>query len=149
MQNPKMNEEITLELRRTYPVPRERVFRAWTEAEQVKKWFGPKYCTCPEAELDLRVGGRYRFTLAEPDGKHIMGGEYVEITPPDKLVFTMKWENASEDLPEMLVTVEFLPRGDGTEMVLTHERNPSTEVRDSHSQGWTSSFDCLAEVLAG
>ena len=51
MQNPKMNEEITLELRRTYPVPRERVFRAWTEAEQVKKWFGPKYCTCPEAEL--------------------------------------------------------------------------------------------------
>ena len=101
MENPKTDEEVTLELRRTYAAPRERVFQAWTEAEQLKKWFGPDFCMCPVFELDLRVGGRYRFILEESEGRHIAVGEYVEITPPDKLVFTMKWENASEDLPEM------------------------------------------------
>lgn len=148
MENPKMNEEVTLELRRTYPVPRERVFRAWTEAEQVKKWFGPENCTCPEAELDLRVGGRYRITLEEPEGQHIVGGEYVEISAPDKLVFTWKWEHVSADSPETLVTVKFLPKGDGTEIVLTHERFPAADVRDLHNEGWTSSFECLADLLA-
>jgi uncharacterized protein YndB with AHSA1/START domain len=149
MENPKINEETALELRRTLPAPPERVFRAWTEAGQVKQWFGPKGCTVPEAELDLRVGGRYRFTLEEPDGRHIVAGEYVEISPPERLVFTWKWEHVPEDSPETLVTVEFLPRGDGTEMVLTHERFPSADVRDLHNQGWTSSFDCLADALAG
>lgn len=149
MENAKMNEEITLELRRTYPVPRERVFRAWTEPEQLKKWFGPKNVTCTEAELDLRVGGRYRFTLEEPEGKHIAVGEYVEISAPERLVFTWKWEHSPAESPETLVTVEFLPKGDGTEMVLTHERFPAADVRDLHNEGWTSSFECLADLLAG
>ena len=88
-------------------------------------------------------------TFEGPDGKHILGGEYVEITSPDKLVFTLKWENSLEDSPETLVTVEFLPKGDGTEMVLTHERIPAADVRDGYGKGWISSFDCLAEVLTG
>jgi uncharacterized protein YndB with AHSA1/START domain len=149
MENPKMAEEIVLELRRTYPTPRERVFRAWTDPEQVKKWFGPKGCTCPEAELDLRVGGRYRFVLEEPDGRHIVAGEYVEISAPERLVFTWKWEHVPQDSPETLVTVEFLPKGDGTEMVLTHERFPAEDLRDLHNQGWASSLECLDELLAG
>lgn len=153
MENPRMvdgkAEEIMLELRRTFPAPRERVFQAWTDPEQVKKWFGPKGCTCPEAELDLRVGGRYRFVLEEPDGRHIVTGEYVEISAPERLVFTWKWEHSPKDSPETLVTVEFLPKGDGTEMVLTHERFPAEDLRDLHDQGWTSSMECLAELLAG
>ncbi len=149
MENPKISEELMLELRRTFPAPREQVFQAWTQPELVKKWFGPKGYPCLEAELDLRVGGRYRITLAGLEGKHILGGEYVEISSPERLVFTLKWEHMPEDSPETLVTVEFLPKGDGTEIVLTHERLPAADVRDSYGQGWASSFDCLAEVLTG
>ena len=149
MENAKMAEEIVLELRRTYSVPRERVFRAWTDPEQVKKWFGPQGCTCPEAELDLRPGGRYRFVLEEPDGRHVVVGKYVEISAPERLVFTWKWEHGPQDSPETLVTVEFMPKGDGTEMVLTHERFPAADVRDLHNEGWTSSLKCLDEALAG
>ncbi len=149
MENRKMNEDTALELRRTYPAPPERVFRAWTEVEQVKRWFGPKGCTVPEAELELRVGGRYRIVLEQAEGSHIVGGEFVEISPPERLVFTWKWEHLPGDSPETLVTVEFFPRGDGTEMVLTHERFPAADVRELHSQGWNSSFDSLGDLLAG
>ena len=148
MENPKMSEDTTLVLTRTYPYPREKVFRAWTEVEGVKRWFGPEACAVPEAELELRVGGRYRIVLEEPEGRHIVGGEYREISPPERLVFTWKWEHTPEDVPETLVTVEFLDKGASTELVLTHERFPTTEVRDLHNQGWSSSFDCLADALA-
>lgn len=149
MENPKIDEETMLEMRRIYAAPPQRVFQAWTEPEQVKRWFGPKGCTCPEAEVDLRLGGRYRFVLEEPDGKHIVGGEYVEISPPGKLVFTWKWEHMPEDAPETLVTVEFLPKGDGTEMVLTHERFPDAALRDLHNEGWTGCLEGLEQLLAG
>ena len=148
MENPKIVDETMLELRRTYPASPDKVYRAWTEAEQVKKWFGPEVCDCTEAEVDLRVGGRYRFVLDEPDGRHIVGGEYVELSPPGKLVFTWKWEHVPEDSPATLVTVEFLPKGDGTELVLTHERFPAADVRDLHNQGWIGCLNCLDKLLA-
>ncbi|MCZ6532249.1 MAG: SRPBCC domain-containing protein [SAR324 cluster bacterium] len=148
MENAKIEEDITLRITRTYPAPPERVYKAWTDLEELKKWFGPKGTTVPEAELDLRVGGRYRITIVESDGTHIVGGEYQEISPPHRLVFTWKWEHEPEDSPATLVTVEFVARDYGTELMLTHERFPSADVRDLHDQGWSGCLDGLAEALA-
>lgn len=151
MENPKVAEEISLQLNHDYGVPREKVYQAWVEADRVKQWFGPKGMEVTSAEMDVRVGGRYKISFQDTKSGdvHVLGGEYVEISPPERLMFTLKFEPTPEDAPYTLVTVEFLPKGDGTEMVLTHERLPSGETRDGYSIGWSSSFDCLAELLAG
>ena len=140
--------ETTLHLTRTFPAPREKVFRAWTDPEELKKWWGPEGYETPTAEVDLRVGGAYRFGMQKsPDGDiFYLRGTYREVRPPERLVYTWRWE-AEPELGETLVTVEFLARGGSTEVVLTHELFPSKEARDGHSRGWNSSLDRLAKAL--
>ena len=146
-----MAEEFSLQLNHNFGVPREKVYQAWVEADRVKQWFGPKGMEVTTAELDVRVGGRYKISFRDTKAGdvHVMGGEYVDISPPERLVFTFKFEGTPEDAPDSLVTVEFLSKGDGTELVLTHERAHSRDARDGYSMGWSSSFDCLVELLAG
>ncbi len=100
----------TLRLRRAFPAPPERVFRAWTTPAEMKQWTAPGAMT-PVAEVDLRPGGRYRIHMRAPDGAehHLVGG-YRVVDPPKKLVYTWRWENSPE-APETLVTVEFIDRG--------------------------------------
>ncbi len=85
----------TLEVSRTVAAPRETVFQAWTDPEILTKWWRVDAgWSTPIAEVDLRVGGRYRLGMFEPgkDGPYVVGGEYREVTPPEKLVFTWIWE---------------------------------------------------------
>ena len=140
---------LTLTLTRTYAAPREAVFRAWTDPDALKQWFGPTdEFTTPIAEVDLRMGGRYRIGMQSPDQEdlHIVGGVYREIEPPEKLVFTLSWEEGI-DVGETLVTVEFRDLGGSTEVVLTHERFPSEEARDKHHEGWSGCLDRLPKAL--
>ncbi|MEK6709051.1 MAG: SRPBCC domain-containing protein, partial [Nitrospinota bacterium] len=74
-------------------------------------------------------------------------GEYKEVTPPSRLVFTWRWEQWDEAMWETLVTVEFRERGGATELALTHERFRDESMRDEHGWGWGSCMDCLAEFL--
>lgn len=144
--------ETSLQLRRTLAVPREKVFRAWTEVEEIKKWFCPTGFTVLHADLDLRVGGNYRITMKSPDGKNIDHfGSYREIRPPVKLVFT--WILDNQDCAgnqgvtvETLVTVEFQDHGGSTTVVLTHEFFPNEKARDGHQFGWSGCLDHFAEV---
>ncbi len=86
--------------------------------------------------------------MRTPEGDRWVGGEYTEVTPPERLVFTWSWEgDYTADSPETLVTVEFRNLGDMTEVALTHERFGSVESRDHHRHGWSSSLDCLEQVL--
>src|SRR3954464_7200682 len=105
---------------------RERVFDAWTDPELLRRWWaaGETWDT-PLAEVDLRPGGRYRLSMHDPDSGnvHTVGGEYTEVTRPDRLVYTWAWEGES-DSGESLVTVEFVAAGGGTEVVLTHTGLP-------------------------
>ena len=129
----------------------ERVFRAFTDAKDLKHWFAPQGFSVPVAEVDLRVGGSYRISMRAPDGKvHTAIGEYREITPPRRLVYTWRWEGGMEgDESETLVTVEFRERGGATEVVFTHEGFPEKVSRDKHNEGWTSILERLAEFLPG
>jgi uncharacterized protein YndB with AHSA1/START domain len=139
-------EETTLRLRRTFQAPRQKVFRAWTEPEELKKWWGPDGFSTPSAEIDLRVGGRFRIAMKSPrDNVHVLVGTYREVRPPERLVYTWRWE-AEPEYGETLVTVEFLDRGESTEVVLTHELFPTQEACRGHEQGWKGSFDRLAKA---
>jgi len=140
--------EITLNLRRIFKAPRKKVFRAWTDPEELKKWWGPEGYATPSAEVDLRVGGKYRLGMRKlPDGEiFYLSGIYREVRPPERLVYTWRWE-AQPEHGETLVTVEFREVGDSTEVVLTHERFPTEKARDDHNRGWSGCLDRLAKLL--
>ena len=144
MATSKAAPETTLRLRRTFAAPRQKVFRAWTDPEELKKWFAPgDDYTTKVPELDLRAGGRYRIEMHSPDGNvHCVLGTYREVSPPDRLVYTWRW--LDKDMSETLVTVEFHERGGQTEVVLTHELFPTAEWREKHAHGWEG---CLARLV--
>ena len=150
MATPDTESGITLVVRRTFKAPREEVFRAWTAPEEIVKWWGPEGCSSPGAETDLRAGGRYRIAMTTPEKKEIYSfGEYQEVTPPEKLVFTWTWEGPPEMAGvETLITLEFAEKGDETELTLTHERFPTQKDKENHEWGWNSCFDCLEKALA-
>jgi len=134
----------TIEIRRRLPAPVEEVFRWWTEADRLREWMSP--IGTVEAEVDLRVGGSLRIVM-RGDGRvidHV--GEYVEIDPPRRLVFT--WVSAFTGAEPSLVTVELEPEGEGaTQLRLVHSQLPES-IAASHRDGWGSMLDRLAGSLA-
>ena len=138
---------VTLRLRRTLSAPPERVFRAWTTPEEMKQWKAPGDMTTPVAEVDLRVGGKYRIHMRGPDGAlHRLVGAYRLVDRPNKLVYTWRWED-DPDAGETLVTVEFLSRGNATELVLTQELFHTEDLRQRHEMGWTKCFEKLTQLV--
>ncbi len=139
-------QAVTLAVRKTIKATAERLFEAWTDPEQLKKWWGPPGVTCTGAEVDLRVGGRYRMANQLPDGRVLwISGEFESIEPPRKLVYT--WRVEPETQASERVTVQFEARGDATEVIITHERIPSAAIRDMHEQGWHGCLEGLAEYI--
>ena len=141
-----VSETIHLRLTRHYAFAAETVFRAWTEPEALKTWFAPDSSYKVEiAEVDLRVGGRYRLVMKSPDGEFFrVGGTYLDIERPHRLAFTWAWESKPEE--ESLVTVELQSSGQGTELTLTHERFPDEGSRERHEWGWNGSLARLAQI---
>jgi uncharacterized protein YndB with AHSA1/START domain len=140
-----------LRLERTFNASAERVFEAWTSAEVLRRWWpaGSDWET-PVAEVDVRVGGSLRLVMRSPQGEEFGGrGEYVEITPPERLVFTWTWDGHPGHKGTQLVEVEFRPREDGTTtVVLTNRGLEDEESRRTHRQGWEASLNNLERVLA-
>lgn len=112
------------------------------------RWWGPHGYTGATAQVDLRVGGTYRFTMRDSDGQDMaVGGTYREILPGERLSYTWNWLEGGPYKEETLVTVEFRPHAQGTELVLTHEGILNPRIQAGHSKGWTSSFDSLDQFL--
>ena len=142
--------DTTLFLRRRLEAPRERVFRAFTDPEALQRWWLPRDgFAVPSAEVDLRVGGRYRLGMRNPQGEvFYLSGTYREIQAPERLVYTWRWESSSMDFGETLVTVELRAAGaDATELVITHELFPDGATRDRHRDGWSGCLDHLSRTL--
>ena len=153
-----------LVIERVFDAPRELVWKAWTDPEMVKRWWGPRDYTAPVAEIDFRVGGKSLNCMRSSEGQEIWSvGTYREIVPMERFVTTDSFADADgnvvpathygmpEDIPlEMLLTVEFEDLGDGrTKMTLRHEGLPAGEMKEGAGAGWNESFDKLAELLAG
>ena len=119
------------------------------DSGELQSWWGPKGFSCTKCEWDATPGGKYRICMQSTDGQDMcLGGTFQEVVPPEKLVFTLQWENdGPTQMAETLVNIEFHDQGDSTEILLVHERFPNVESRDAHGQGWSSSLDCLEELF--
>ena len=116
----KTTEKKSLEIKRFINAPRDRVYAAWTDPVQLKEWWGPKEVRTLKIVADIRVGGKYRWTLVNQEGEEMsVFGEYRELVPQKKVVFTWKWDDdeAWEDYTSE-VSVEFSDRDGGTELKL-------------------------------
>ena len=137
----------SLAITRTLPAPPDRCFRAWTDAEALRHWFGPGANEVVLAETDPRVGGRYRLVMRSEGGEELeVSGEFREVVANRKLGFTWAWRGTPER--QSLVTVEFVPAGDTTTLTLTQEEFADEAARDRHHRGWTASLGKLAAFVA-
>lgn len=154
----KMNELV---ITYVFDAPLEAVWRAWTEPEEVMHWWGPKGFTTPVSQIDLRVGGKYLNCMRSPYGKDYWStGVYKEIAKPERLVMTDSFsdENGvivpathygmSTDFPlEMEITATFEEEEGKTKVTLHHKGMPAGKDMKGAGQGWTESFEKLAEHL--
>jgi len=122
-------------VRRTIPARRERLFAAWLDPNSLAVWMCPGPVASASAEVDPRVGGRFRISMRHPAGDADHWGEYLIIDPPSKLEFT--WASAATERQPTLVTVEFLERDGSTEVILTHRRLPASQI-EPHRKGWSN-----------
>jgi uncharacterized protein YndB with AHSA1/START domain len=128
-----------------FDAPREVVFAAWTEPDRLQQWWGPGFFETVSAEVDLRPGGRYELLL-EPGSMRLVG-EFREVTPPERLVYTWRWIAGVPDTRESLVTVEFREAGACTEVVLLHDNFAGPGPVEMYDEGWRSGLDKLRAFL--
>lgn len=151
-----------LVIERVFDAPRERLWEAWTDPEEVKKWWGPKDFTAPSIQTDLRVGGKNLWAMESPDGQvYWSTGTYREIVPLERIVVTDSFadENGNvvpgshygmpDDFPlEMEITITFEDAGEGrTKLTIRHSGMPPTEVGQQAEAGWNESLDKLAAAV--
>ncbi len=146
---PQSSDKLSLEIRRIINAPPDRVYAAWTDPAQLKHWFGPEFVQTHDFVADVRVGGEYRWDLTSPEGERMtVRGEYRELVPGKKIVFTWKWDD--DEIWEnrtSIVIVELSDREGGTQLLLKHEQLPSEESRDRHNEGWNSVLDRLEKFF--
>jgi uncharacterized protein YndB with AHSA1/START domain len=149
-------DDATLVLRRLLKAAPERAFKAWTSPEHIQQWMRPEAgMVVPRVRMDLRVGGRFRIQMKNPDGEYFTAvGEFREVKVPERLVYTWDWEKdgSGTEFGEVegktsLITVEFLRRGEQTEFIMTHTRFATVESRDGHAQGWTRALESFAKFI--
>lgn len=137
--------------RRVFDAPPSLVFDALTKPELLRAWYGPPGWMCTACDIDLRVGGSWRIVTRKPDGREIIqSGEFLEVTPPWRLVKTERW--ADWEVGEVIVTTELVDQHGATLLVVT-TRFPSQEVRDrllaaGAARHAREHYDKLAAVLA-
>jgi uncharacterized protein YndB with AHSA1/START domain len=141
----KLPDKVSLEIKRVIKAPREWVYAAWTDPGQLREWFGPENVQTRNIVAEARVGGRFRWDITSPEGEEMtMRGEFRELQPNRKIVFSWRWEKDEDwEQRDSVVTVELSDYDGGTEVRLIHEQLPSEESRDRHTEGWKSALDRL------
>ncbi len=152
---------------RTFDAPRGVVWRAWTDAEELKKWFGPKGCTLPHVRMDFRPGGIFHYAMRTPDGKEMWGKwTFHEIVVPERLVLVSSFSDAQGGITrhplsaswplETLSTTTFEERGGKTIITIrwsplnaaAQEVSTFDDAHESMRMGWGGTFEQLAGYLA-
>jgi uncharacterized protein YndB with AHSA1/START domain len=148
--------ERELTLTRVFDAPRELVFRAWTEPEHLKQWWGPRGFTTPACDVDLRVGGTWKIVMRFPDGvnEHTMQAVYREILPPERLSFTnVALDKDGTRLLEGLTTITLEEHGSKTKLTMytrmTGLVSYADRMLDGMEPGWSQTLERLGEALAG
>jgi uncharacterized protein YndB with AHSA1/START domain len=145
----KTGDKTSLQIKRFIKAAPDRVYAAWSDPVQLKEWWGPEGVRTRSLVADVRVGGKFRWDLTSPQGEEMSAfGEYRELIPGEKIVFTWKWDDDENwTTHNSIVTVELFDRDGGTELLFKHEQLPSEESRDRHNEGWNSILDRLGKFL--
>lgn len=156
METPIKEKKTTILINRTFNLPLATVWKAWTDPESCKKWWGPEGYSCPDCNIDFKVGGKYLNAMQGPDGKKIWStGTYKEIIPLKKIVNTDSFADSDGNVVpasyykmpgdwdmELIVTVEFEEVDGKTNMRLQHVGLPP-DINNDCMEGWQSMFDKL------
>ena len=136
-----------VQLRRRVPASADQIFDLWTKPELMVRWMSPYpgAVDC-KASCDLRPGGAFNLVMSSEESKREVSGTYVEVDRPRKLVFT--WIGPLTNYVTTLVTVELNPRGEETDLVLTHERLPTPAIHEGHTRGWGNILDHLEDAVS-
>lgn len=138
----------SLVLRRTFDAPCGRVFDAWLSPDVMRIFLVGNAEKLLDVTADPRVGGAYRITWQTENGPMTVGGIYREIVKNERIVCTWTWEEDDDtEVHESVLTLEFHPHGDKTELVLTHTNLRSEESRNGHAEGWQAILDLLAQTV--
>jgi uncharacterized protein YndB with AHSA1/START domain len=138
---------------RTFTAPRALVFQAWSTAEHIKHWFSPETYTVPDAEIDFRAGGVFAVCMRSPDGQDIWTrGTFVEVSPPDRLVFTAGVPDSIQAGFVVHTTVTFEDDGAGTRMTVRQAYDLHDEAFrhaiEGAPEGWRTTLDKLEREVA-
>jgi uncharacterized protein YndB with AHSA1/START domain len=156
--NQTVRAQQELQITRVFDAPRELVWKAWTDPDQMREWFGPRDFVARNLTAEARPGGRWRnclhsdgFTDTAGEWRTAdlwQGGEYLEVVEPERLVFTFHWDEGT-GLPEhdTVITITFVENKGKTTMNFHQTFFVTEEDRDGHMKGWNSSFDKLNDLL--
>jgi uncharacterized protein YndB with AHSA1/START domain len=158
------NEPERMVITRVFDAPRELVWKAWTDPKYVMQWWGPKGFTAPVCKIDFRVGGKFLFCMRTPDGQEGWnGGEYHEIVPHEKIVFSMYFADAKGNRIELeqdgvghqavddvhdVVLFEDIGNGQ-TKLTYIGNETMQNAIETGQLEGWKQTLDKVAAVVAG
>lgn len=166
-----MADDLTLSITRWLSAPPEAVFAAWIEPQQLAEWYGPGVFSNADVEVDARAGGRFQVVMVSPDGnRYPAGGEFIEVDPPDRLVYRDTSGELSQEFVQMvraqliaagadpdtdvqsIVTVTFERVAEGTQLTITtafsSEAARQALVGMRMVDGWNESLDTLERHFA-
>lgn len=144
-----MKKPYVVKLVRRFDQTPERIFDLWLDPARVAQWFAPGLGTMTTVEIDARVGGRFNFTQDREGHAAVHVGEYKEIEPPKRLVFTWATPEKATDTPDDVstVTIEVERDGKGSKLTLTHEMDAKwAEWGEKVLGGWAKMLDLMAQV---
>ncbi len=139
----------TLQLERTFDAPIQLVWKAWTQAEHIAKWWAPKGMNVDVVEHDFRVGGTWKYVMPMPDGNEFVSeGEYLEIVEESKIVSTANFRPMTEGI---VIHALFEKNGDKTNFTfkVVHETEEYCIQQEKMGfyNGWGSTFERLATFV--
>jgi uncharacterized protein YndB with AHSA1/START domain len=140
---------LWLHLEADLPAPAAAVFEALTDPRQLARWWGPHGFTMSSIELDLHVGGRYRFAMQPPEGEPFhLQGEYLEIDAPCRLAYTFRWEEPDPDDVDTTLTLTLLDLGASMRLIVEQGAFATEPRRELHEHGWSDSLQRLQTWLS-
>jgi uncharacterized protein YndB with AHSA1/START domain len=144
---PITDRELVIE--RLIDAPRDLVFRTWCDPRMALAWWGPPETPATHVQIDLRVGGQWNGRLRSADGQEVrQRGILREVLPPQRIVFTFIWEDATWRGQESLVSLQFDDEAGRTRLTLKERPFRSRELRDANAVEWSEAIDRFVSLLA-
>ena len=136
-----------VDVAQVFECPRHLLFTVWTDPHHFSRWWGPKEWQAYDCTLDVRPGGRWRSSFRRPGGEDVhIGGEYVDVLPPERISFSWNSYGTLNADDESLVELEFVDLGNHTELRITHTKLTTGEAEDMDI-GWISALQSLEHYL--